>query len=293
MVEQMAGFPADWRTRWLMFGEFFQDLPLAEFGEQVRRMGITAVDLPIRPDSLITPAQAETDLPRAAQTLATVGIRIAKLTTNIRDAYHPHTRPILQTARALGITHYQIGSWLYRNFGDLRPLRHEIRARLRDLAALNAELGLCGLIQNHSCEQFGANLADLGFVLQDIPPQHVGIYYDPAHATIEGGGQGWLMSLDLIADHIAALGVKDYRWVMGNQRHCGGQRRQSAEFCPLGDGHTPWTELLPLLRRIGFAGPVVFFGEYRDENCFAILDAAAALNQTAADIHTFEGFMAS
>lgn len=280
-------------ARWMVFGEFFQDIPLEEFAARVRRMGLSAVDLSVHGEGHLRPEQVEADLPRAAETLAAEGVRIAKITTAIRDAAQPLTRRILETARSLNIRYYQTGSWIYRDFGSLHALRGEVRARLRDLAALNAELGLTGLIQNHSCEQFGANLADLDFVLQDIDPAHLGLYYDPAHAAIEGGGLGWLMNLDLIADHIAALGVKDFRWVTGHHRHCGGNRLQSAEFCALGDGNTPWVETLPLLRRLGFAGPVVFFGEYRDENCAAILSAAEALDQTRRDVSTFQRWLAA
>ncbi|MBN1261026.1 MAG: sugar phosphate isomerase/epimerase [Anaerolineae bacterium] len=275
----------------MVFGEFFQDIPLTEFAARVRAMGLTAVDLSVRADGNIRPERVETDLPHAAQTLAEAGVSIVKITTDICDAGQPLAQRVLLTARALGIRYYQTGSWIYRDFGSLRALRAEARARLRDLADLNADLELTGLIQNHSCEQLGANLADLDFVLQDIDPAYLGIYYDPAHAAIEGGGLGWLMALDLVAERIAALGVKDFRWVPGNHRHCGGQRLQSAEFCALGAGNTPWLEILLLLRRMRFTGPVVFFGEYRDENCFDMLGASAALDQTACDVQIFRRWL--
>jgi len=275
----------------LLFAEFFQDISLTELAARARTMGLTALDLSIRSDGNIQPEAVETDLPRAAEILAAEGVRIGKITTDLKDAADPFTRRILQTAQALGIRHYQTGCWIYRDFGSLRALRNEVRARLLDLAALNAELGLTGLIQNHSCEQFGANLPDLDFVLDGIDPAHLGIYYDPAHAAIEGGGLGWLMNLDLISDHIAAIGVKDFRWVMGNHRHCGGERLQSAEFCPLGAGNTPWREILPLVQNLAPEIPVIFFGEYRDENCFDLLSAEAALDQTARDVQIFRGWI--
>lgn len=273
----------------LLFAEFFQDVPLPVLAARAREMGLDGLDLSVRADGNIPPDAVEDALPSAAETLAASGLVIGKITTALQKADDPLTRRILETARTLGITRYQIGSWLYREFGALRALRTEIRARLRDLAALNADLGITGLIQNHSCEQFGANLADLDYVLEGIDPAHLGIYYDPAHATIEGGGLGWLMSLDLISDHIAALGVKDFRWVNGNHRHCGGERRQSAEFCALGEGNTPWREILPLIPNLSDI-PVIFFGEYRDENCAAILPANAALDQVSRDVKNFRNW---
>lgn len=273
----------------LLFAEFFQDVPLPELAARAGAMGLDGLDLSVRPNGNLRPEAAETELPRAAEILAAQGLRIGKITTAIQRADDPLTRRVLQTARALGVTHYQVNNWLYREFGSLRALRTEVRACLRDLAALNADLGITGLIQNHSCEQFGANLCDLDYVLEGIDPAHLGLYYDHAHATIEGGGLGWLMSLDLISDHIAALGVKDFRWVDGNHRHCGGQRNQSAEFCPLGAGNTPWREILPLLPHLAEI-PVIFFGEYRDENCFALLSAEAALEQVSRDVKLFRNW---
>jgi sugar phosphate isomerase/epimerase len=165
-----------------------------------------------------------------------------------------------------------------------------VSARLKELAALNRELGIHGGFHNHSNNTFGASLWDVHHVLADTDPKALGLYFDPAHATIEGGAKGWLMGMDLLADRITMLAVKDFRWVNGHHRHVVG-RGQSIELCPLAEGNTDWPEVLTHLKQIGFDGPVSFHGEYQGPHSFADLTSEQVLEQTARDVDCFRGWM--
>ena len=158
--------------------------------------------------------------------------------------------------------HYKLGYYRYGGFGTMQVQRAEVAARLRDLADLNASLGLLAGFHNHSGDFFGANVYDVAGVLEAIDPQSVGAYFDAAHATIEGGRQGWLMGLEAIASRIVMVAVKDFRWADEPGRAgVGGQR---VEWCSLARGATPWPRVVEILDRIGFDGPTSFHGEYRD-----------------------------
>ncbi|MBA2479686.1 MAG: sugar phosphate isomerase/epimerase [Planctomycetes bacterium] len=267
--------------------------PVAEvcsaIGARLHRIGVGAVDLTVRPKGHVDSERAEDDLPAAQSALATHGVRIGMLTTGITEADAASER-ILRTAARLGIRTYKLGYFMYRGFGSLRDQRREVAARLKDIAAMNRALGVHGGFHNHSDDYFGANLADADSALDGIDRSDIGIYLDPCHAVIEGGSQGWLMALDLVAQRVSMLAVKDFHWVPGKGGYAGG-RANSVQFCPLADGNTPWPAVLSVLARVHFDGPVSFHSEYQGSASFRDLDFDQVADQTAADISLFTGWL--
>lgn len=276
--------------RLCVFSKHLAGPPLAETARRLRAMGIGAIDLTVRPGGHVEPGQVADALPRAAEELGRHGVRIAQLTTNILDAHAPDTRPILQTAAGLGIRFYKLGYWLYSEFGTLRKLRDEAHAQLRDLAALNLELGVQAGFHNHSANCLGASLWDIDHLLADLPPAAVGLYFDPAHATIEGGSDGWKMGLDLLQERVVMLAVKDYRWVENGGY--AGARRFRVQWGPLEDGNVLWGETLRYLQRIDFDGPISLHSEYQGPHSWRDLTADEVFAQTARDADLFRGWLA-
>ncbi|MDB5326173.1 MAG: sugar phosphate isomerase/epimerase [Phycisphaerales bacterium] len=275
-----------------MFSKHLQGIPLEQAAGWVREIGITSLDLTVRRGGHVEPERVEEDLPRVAEQLTAAGLRIAMITTEICDVNEPATESILKTAAALGISHYKVGYFRYAGFGTLRAQRAEVAAKLKELGDLSVSLGVVGGYHNHSDDFFGANLADLDDALQYVDPRGIGVYFDPAHATIEGGSRGWLMALDRIAPRLVMLAVKDFRWVEGKHRS-GGGRRHSAEWCPLAEGNTPWPEVLTVLKQANFNGPISFHSEYQGKNSFRNLSVPEVVQQTAADIRRYRDWLAA
>ena len=63
---------------------------------------------------------------------------------------NPHTLALLKTLKSTGITHYRMAHYyLYYD----QPAKQQLanyHAQIRELAALNKEIGIQGLYQNHS-----------------------------------------------------------------------------------------------------------------------------------------------
>jgi len=256
---------------------------------RVRRIGIQAVDLTVRPNGHIDPARVEDDLPIAQAVFAEHGLRIGMLTTAITAADAANER-VLRTAASLGIRTYKLGYFIYQGFGTIAAQRREVAARFKDIAALNKALGIHGGYHNHSDNFFGANLSDIATALEGIDKRHIGIYLDPCHAVIEGGSQGWVMAIDAIAELVSMLAIKDFRWVAGKQAYAGA-RCNSVEFCPLADGNTPWPMVISMLDRVGFGGPVSFHSEYQGKFSYRDLDFDSVAEQTNADIRLFTDWL--
>lgn len=246
----------------IVFSKFLAGRPLEESAKQLVKSGLAALELPVRPGEAVDPERAAEELPAMAEKLAAVDSGIGMVCSNITTVNN-QTETVLRTAASLGIPCYRLGEWKYQGFGTIRKQREEMKAVLKDLAAMNREIGIQGLYQNHSNIFFGAIPADLDYALDDIPPSEIGVYFDPVHAVIEGGSSGWRMSMDLIADRIAALGAKDYYWLDGKEGYAGA-RRHSMRLCPIGTGNVPWNEVVTNLRKINFDGPISFYGSKWD-----------------------------
>lgn len=277
-------------TNIMIFSKHLKGLPLADAAKSLVAAGIHAVDLTVRKNGHVEPTAVEDQLPAAAQTLKQNGIRIGMITTEITDPANPLTGRILRTAAKLGVTHYKLGYYPYQGFGTLRAQRQEVAAKLKDLAAMNLELGIHGGFHNHCEDSFGASIWDIDFVLNGISPKAIGLYFDPMHATVEGGSAGWLMAMDLLADRITMLAVKDFHWVVGKHGY-GGGRLHSIEMCPLESGNTQWPQVIEILKKINFDGPISFHGEYQGKFSFRDLTSQQVIEQTAADLKVFQSWL--
>ncbi len=78
------------------------------------------------------------------------GKRIIIAATSIARADESDARSVLQTLKANGITHYRMSHYQLQLSKPLLPQVRNFASQARDLAALNAEVGIQGLYQNHS-----------------------------------------------------------------------------------------------------------------------------------------------
>jgi hypothetical protein len=105
---------------------------------------------------------AEEDLPRYVEALQKRNVKLLLLTTAITGTASPHAEAILRTARKFGVKYYRLGYWNYQPGKPVAETLNDIKAQLKDLAALNQELGLCAVLQNHAgAERVGAKVWDL------------------------------------------------------------------------------------------------------------------------------------
>ena len=269
-----------------VFSKNLAGLPLDEAARRLRALDIEALDLTVRPDGHVEPERAMEDLPSAAALLQREGVSIAMITTGITDARDAKSETILRAAAKAGVKYYKLGYFSYGGFGTIKKQRQEVAAHFADLAALNKEIGIQGGYHNHSHNFFGANLADIAYALENVDPQWLGLYFDPAHAVIEGGSSGWIMGLDLLRERTIMLAVKDFLWTNDGSGYAGG-RRHKVLFCPLADGNVLWPRVLQCLKESHFDGPISLHSEYKGAHSFRDLNTDEVFEQTARDKEFF------
>lgn len=238
-----------------VFSKHLQWMSHPDVALTVKESGFSAVDLTVRPGGHVEPERVEDDLPRAVAFLASSGITVPMITTAITDANDPLTRKVLTAARKVGITHYRMGYWSYpMNVDPLRALR-DLRARARELAALDKELDIHGGYQNHVGTRVGGSVWDLGVLLEEIDPRWLGVQYDIRHAVAEGG-ESWPVALRLIAPHIDTLAIKDFAWT----RRADG--KWEPRSVPLGEGMVDYPAFLRQLLATRPLPPMTMHFEY-------------------------------
>ena len=279
--------PAASRLRLMVFSKHLAGLPLEVVAARLRAMNIGAIDLTVRPKGHVEPESVADELPRVQQVLAAQGVAIGMVTTEVTEPI-PLAETVLRAAKELGIEFFKLGYFGYEGFGSLRRSRDEARAKVCALSQMCTAIGIQGGFHNHSHNFIGASLGDVDFVLEGAEPS-IGLYFDAAHASIEGGSTGWELGIDLLSERLVMLAAKDYQWREGGGY--GGGRRSQVIWCPLKDGQTPWPHVLDRLHALGFQGPASLHSEYQGAHSFRDLSTDQVLGQTERDAQVFRKWM--
>lgn len=241
-----------------VFSKHLQFLGYAELGHTLAGLGAAGVDLTVRPGGHVLPENVERDLPRAVEALRGAGVEVPMITTSLTSPADPAARPTLYTAARLGIPYFKFGYWRYEDLNRLDERLDEVKREAEGLAAIAKHAEIEGGFHNHSGRFVGAALWDHWRALRDAGPRWTGFYFDPCHATIEGGLAGWEIGFHRLAPRIKMVAVKDFFW---EQR--GGSWR--VRMCPLGEGMVDYPAFFRKLAASGFRGPVSLHVEYEIE----------------------------
>ena len=242
------------RYKIIGFTKPFQELGHEECADTVEQIGWDGIECPVRPKGQIEPDRAADELPKLIEALKKRGKEISIVTTGITSAADKQAEPLLRTISKLGLKRYRLGSFKYTDKKSIPDQLNEFTAALRDLAALNKQLGLTGAIQNHSGrDYFGAPIWDIWTAIKDLDPQHIGTIFDIGHATIEGG-LSWPIEARLMEPHLTAVFVKDFKWEKT-------ERATRMQWVPLGEGQLT-KSYFDWLKKTKFNGPICHHAEY-------------------------------
>jgi sugar phosphate isomerase/epimerase len=245
-----------------IFSKLYQELKLdfEQSAEVTAEAGYNGIDCAVRPKGEIEPERAADEMPRYAEALAKQGTKMLLLATGNSGVDSPHVRDILTTANKLGIRYYRLDFFTYKQ--DLSPEKQiaEVKARLKELAALNRELGVCGVFENHSTigskvgskaergsGYIGGDLSELHGIVKDFDPDQIAVAFDIGHAIIQHGDE-WRSHFETLKDRIRIIYVKD--------------AGRASRFVPFGEGEIGTTDFFRSLVAMNYAAPLCIHIEY-------------------------------
>jgi sugar phosphate isomerase/epimerase len=166
-------------------------LTLEDSAALVEEVGLDGVDCAVRPNDQIEPERVKDDLPRYARLLRKRNRKVMLLTTAILNPASPHARDVLDTARKLGVTTYRLAFTKWEKGQPVERQLADVKLQLREIVALDKELGVRAMLQNHSPGApggyLGGDLNHMRELVQDFPPAQLGVAFDLGHALIVHG----------------------------------------------------------------------------------------------------------
>lgn len=252
-----VSMPVPGRLPVLLFSKHLHWADFDTCAAVLREIGAEGIDLTVRKNGHIEPERVREELPRAVEIFRKAGTPVAMITTDIRTADSPHALPILETAKALGITHYRWSDFVYDPARPIPEQLREFKPKIAELAKLNARLGMTAMYHIHSgFNRLGSCVWDLWELIRDEDPNAVSFNYDIGHATVEGGFGGWLNTLRLAIPCTRGTAVKDFVW----EKNAKGQWRP--RWCPLGEGMVDFAGYFNILKNAKVPMPLQLHLEY-------------------------------
>jgi len=262
-----------------VFTKPFNSLAFDELADRIAELGFDGIEAPIREGGHIEPKAVPDELPKLVEALRKRDLEVMVMTSGINDPNEPLTEKVLKTASELGIRRYRMKHLKYDFNKPILKQINEWRPQFKDLAAMNKELGITAVYQNHAGRNYlGASLWDLRRLLDGIAVDEIGVAYDIRHATAEGG-MSWPVTYHMIHPHIDTVYVKDFIWNEGVK----------PQNVPLGEGRIDGY-FFKLLKKSGFKGPISLHEEYLDHRKPELVpEHLAAINKDFVALKKFLG----
>ena len=247
----------------VVFSKLYQELKLnfEQSAEVTSEAGLDGIDCAVRKGGEILPDRAVDEMPRYAEALAERGAKMQLMTTDIVGVDSPHARDVLSAGQKLGIRYYRLGFWRQQPDVAREKQTAQIQASLKELAAMNRELGMCAVLENHSTSgakfgqkppsntggYAGGDLTQMYDIVKDFDPKEVAVAFDIGHALLMHGDE-WRKCFERLQDHIGIVYIKDVK--------------QSGRFVALGEGELVKTDFFPLLVKMNYRAPLCIHVEY-------------------------------
>jgi L-ribulose-5-phosphate 3-epimerase len=249
-----------------LFSKYLQKLEYPELGGVIKQMGFEGCDLTVRPGGHVEPDKVQVDMLRAIESLRGDGVEVGMLTTDITSAQPFASRAILAISGRSGVAYFKPGYWPYGPAENIEQRLGAVRQEMAQVVMLGRAYGIAAGFHNESGDHVGEATWDTWAMLSGLEPRWAGYYFDPCHATAEGGVNGWNVALRLAMPRLKMLAVKDFYW-----EKSGGKWKM--RMCPLGQGMVDWPKVFSMLAAAKFTGPISLHCEYNPEDLLGAISA--------------------
>lgn len=238
-----------------VFTKPWKTITADQLGKLVHDIGFTGIEFPLRDGYQAQPANAETELPALAQTLAKYGVSICSVASSLEE-------PVFAACQKAGVK-------ILRIMANVKPdvivnegyfsVEDRLVKQLESLYPLCEKYGVMIGVQHH----YGAgifNTMELRHLLDRTDSRYIGGIWDAAHSALSYEVPE--QAIDIIYDRLILVNLKN-AYV----------RRWETEdglifkpfFCPAKEGATDWARIITHLKRKGYQGDYCMPCEYTEE----------------------------
>jgi sugar phosphate isomerase/epimerase len=211
----------------VVFEKPIQTLDYDRMGEELAKMGVQGIEATIRRGGHIEPKDAEIEVPKMVKSLEKNGQKALIATCNV-DSASADNADFLRILKANGIVRYRMDYFRYDLTKDLLPQVVENTTKLKEIEAMNREIGVQALYQIHAGAKYAGSLAwDAAMMFKDVDPAHAAIAFDLRHVKA-GSGLSFPTAIAAMGKHVRSIFVKDASW--------SGKRTASLKNVPLDTG---------------------------------------------------------
>lgn len=242
-----------------LFSKHLAKLNYMELGPVLKELGFEGCDLTVRPGGHVLPQNSQVDLLRAIEAIRAEGVEVPMITTGLLSAADWTARPVLGISGTMKVPFYKPGYWQYGPADNVEDRITQVRRDLASLVAIGRAYGMVAGFHNHSGPYVGAATWDTRAVIADMDPNWVGYYFDPCHATAEGGAGAWNVALRLALPRLKMMALKDFYWTKVDGKW-------KMTMCPMGQGMVDWQGVFSMLAAARFTGPLSLHLEYNPQD---------------------------
>lgn len=245
--------------RWSVFTKPWSGLAGGELGKLVAGLGFTGAEIPVRDTAYVTPATAESELPKFVGQLRAEGIEPISIASGLAESAFAASAeagvPMIRIMAPVGPDGYAASVG-------------RIRRELEEAAELVRQYGVQVGVQPHHGRFVTSSLGVLQ--LLDGLPDEFKVIWDAAHDALAGDDPA--ITLDLVRDRLGIVNLKNVLHVpvepAGESagetvgKSVGGHWKPW--FVPGAEGLANWSAVFDRLAAMGWSGPVCLSGQYSD-----------------------------
>ena len=267
-----------------LFPKFYKHLDVHQLADLVREVGLDTTNAVIRDGYWVSSSGLAKELPEFVQAMRGEGLEVKFATAGFSAADLLADPTPLAIMAESGIADFRIGYFQESKEGPRASLL-AARSQLEQLAPLCELHRIRAVYQVHHGTLI-TNASAAWHLVNGLSSKWIGIELDPGNQGFEGF-EYWGRSVRLLADYLAAVGVKDTapsRDLLCTHDPDKGWRRA---WAPLDEGVTNWHDLVRSLAAVNFQGTFVFMPFYHAD------DSALMTEKLKREVAYLRGVIAS
>jgi sugar phosphate isomerase/epimerase len=239
------------RYLWSVFTKPWAGLPGDELGRLVAGLGFAGAEIPVRDAAYVTPATAETELPKFVAQLRAEGVEPISIASELSESAFSACAeagvPIIRIMAGLGPDGYAASV-------------RRTRSQLEEVAGFTEQYGVQVAVQQHHGRFVASSLGVLQ-LLEGLPRERFRVIWDAAHDILAGDDPA--VTLPLVADRLAMVNLKNVTYAATEETDdVGGAWKPW--FVQGHEGLSNWSAFFRQLEVQDYTGPICLTGQYSD-----------------------------